>query len=284
MLSYGEFLTGYRRQLEACYAASRASQWSVGFEDFAHAVWAGVAKCATDDPGQIPKLLDSIHAEDLALALGCAQGSEPAWNTFLSHDRALLYQAAYAFAGEESQSKELADSLIAELYGVDSREGAKQSKFAYFHGRSSLATWLRSVLYHKFVNEYRRTSRLEPLPEGPSETIAPNRAVSEGDEARYAKCLAEALEAALGGLTPADKLLLGYYYVQGLTLKQIGLLTGDHEATVSRHLAAVTRKLRKRIENHLRRVERLSAHEVERCLDFASRGVTVDLARVLKPG
>jgi RNA polymerase sigma factor (sigma-70 family) len=284
MPSYGEFLSGYRRHVETCYAASGASQWCVEFEDFARAVWAGVAKSATDDPGQIPKLLESIRAEDLALALGCAQGSEPAWNTFLSRYGSLLYQAAHAFAGEESQSKELADSLIAELYGVDSREGERQSKFAYFHGRSSLATWLRSVLYHKFVNEFRRTSRLEPLPEGPGETIAPERAVSERDEARYAKYLGEAVEAVLCGLIPADKLLLGYYYLQGMTLKQIGLLTGDHEATVSRHLAAVTRKLRQRIENHLRRVGRLSAHEVERCLDFASRGVTVDLARVLKPG
>ncbi len=282
--SFDEFFAQHRSRLEARYKTSGAARWYVRLEDFARAVWAGVAKPAGDDPGQVPQLIDAIRADDLALAVGCAQGSEPAWEVFISRYRALLYQAAYVFAGEGCQAKELADTLIAELYGVDSPGGGRQSKFAYFHGRSSLATWLRSVLYHKFVNEYRRASRLEPLPEGPGDVMAPERAVSETDEVRYAKCLGGAVEAVLSELVPADKLLLSYYYVQGMTLKQIGLLTGDHEATVSRHLAAVTRKLRKRIENHLRRVQRLSTHEVERCLDFASRGVSVDLTRALKPG
>lgn len=281
--TFDEFFAKHRRRIESLYTTSGAPRWSVSPESFARAVWAGTATPAADEPSQIPKLLDNLRAEDLALALGCAQGSEPAWDAFCSQYRAVLYQAAYAFAREESQARDLADTLIAELYGVDSPGGGRQSKFTYFYGRSSLKTWLRSVLHHKFVNEYRRSSRLEPLPEEPSETTAPARAVSEADEARYAKYLGEAVEAVLGELIPSDKLLLGYYYVQGLTLKQIGLLKGDHEATVSRHLAAVTQKLRKRIEGHLRRVERLSAHEVERCLDFASRGVAVDLERALRP-
>jgi hypothetical protein len=70
--------------------------------------------------------------------------------------------------------------------------------------------------------------------------------------------------------------------VQQLTLKQIGRLSGEHEATVSRHLEAVRGKLRKRIEGYLRNVKRLSAYEIDRCLDFASRGVTVELDRALK--
>ena len=78
--------------------------------------------------------------------------------------------------------------------------------------------------------------------------------------------------------------MLGYYYVQQLTLKQIGRLTGEHEATISRHLEALRKKLRKRIEAYLRDVKRLNAYEVDRCLDFAARGVTVTLDRALKPG
>jgi hypothetical protein len=44
------------------------------------------------------------------------------------------------------------------------------------------------------------------------------------------------------------------------------------------------KKLRKRIEAYLRDVKRLNAYEVDRCLDFAARGVTVELDRALKPG
>jgi RNA polymerase sigma-70 factor len=280
---FDKFFAEHRQRLEALHGASGAARWSVPLEDFAQAAWLAVAKPAASEPKQVPQLLQNLRSEDLALALGCAQGNERAWDTFCAEYRAVLYEAAYAFAGEESQARELADSLLPELYGVDSPEGPRRSKFAYFYGRSSLKTWLHSVLHHKFVNEYRRQSKLEPLPEEPSEVAGGERALSEPEEARYAKCLREAVEAVLGELAPGEKLLLGYYYLQGLTLKQIGRLTGEHEATISRHLASVTQKLRKRIEGYLRRVEKLSAFEVERCLDFASRGVSVNLERVLKP-
>jgi hypothetical protein len=91
------------------------------------------------------------------------------------------------------------------------------------------------------------------------------------------------VEAALRNLLDSEKLLLSYAYVQQLTLKQIGRLRGEHEATVSRHLTALRKKLRKRIEGYLRKVRKLSAFEVDRCLDFAVRGVGVDLAGILKP-
>ena len=76
--------------------------------------------------------------------------------------------------------------------------------------------------------------------------------------------------------------MLGYYYVQGMTLKQIAALSGESEATFSRRLEGLRKRLRKRIEGHLRRVEKLSAFEVDRCLDFASRGALINLDKVLK--
>jgi hypothetical protein len=41
--------------------------------------------------------------------------------------------------------------------------------------------------------------------------------------------------------------------------------------------------LRKRIETYLRNVRKLNALELDRCLDFASRGVIMNMERVLKP-
>ncbi len=277
--SYEEFLAAHRRRIEALYRDSDAARWSVSLEEFARAVWQGASKSTGDNPVQ---LLDAIRARDLALALGCARGNEPAWDTFCAEFRPVLYDAARALAHDETTARELADSLLAHLYGLEQTESGRKSRLNYFYGRSSLKTWLRAVLYQKFVDEYRRQGRLEPLPEDAAEPVAHRGSVSAEDDRRYAECLGEAVETALGELHLPDRLLLSWYYVQELTLKQIGLLTDEHEATISRRLEALRQRLRARIENHLRRVKKLSAIEIEQCLDFASRGVMVKLEKALK--
>ncbi len=111
-------------------------------------------------------MLDSLRTGDLALALGCARGEAQAWDTFCAQYRSVLYDAAYALVREEARARELADSLLAELFGVGRSEGGRRSRFAYFHARSSPRPWARTVLYQKFVDDYRRQSRLDHLPEG----------------------------------------------------------------------------------------------------------------------
>ena len=282
-MTFEEFFSAVRPQLDALYQRSGAARWSVSLEDFAQAVWKGVGTTAKSELAEVNRSLSGLRTEDLALALGCVRGDEKAWDTFCAQYRSVLYEAARAVAHEESVARDLADSLLAELYGLDSAVPGRDSRLAYFHGRSSLKTWLRAVLYQKFIDEYRRQSRLAPLPDDPFEVAAVDASASEQDDQRYAACLGEAVEAALAELPAAQKLLLGYYYVQGLTLKQIGLLTGEHEATISRHLETTRKKLRKRIEAFLRKERKLSAFEVDRCLDFATRGALMDMERALRP-
>ncbi len=281
-LSFDAFFRKHRQQIEALFRSSGGTLWSVSPEDFARVVWEGIASAAQAEPRQIPELLKAVRPEDLGLALGCARGNEWAWNTFCAEYRSVLFKAAYALLREESRASDLVDSVLAELFGVDAGGAGRHSRFTYFHGRSSLKTWLGAVVFQKFVNEYRRESRLETLDDSRVQHAAVERSVSEPDDRRYAECLGEAVETALGDLLPREKLLLSYYYVQQLTLKQIGRLTGEHEATVSRHLESLRKKLRMRIETYLWKVKKLSAFEVDRCLDFATRGVSVDLARALK--
>jgi RNA polymerase sigma-70 factor len=269
--------------LEELYESSGARRWAVSRESFAQACWRGVSASGGAEHAVIAARLGSLRSEDLALALGCLNGNERAWDTFYAQFRPTLYNAARALTHDEAQARDLADSLLAELFGAEPGAEGRRPRLAYFHGRSSLKTWLRSVLYQKFVDEYRRQSRLEPLAEESADPAVESTAVSEPDERRYADCLSEALECALAELKAPDKLLLSYYYVQGLTLKQIGRLAAEHEATISRHLERLRGKLRKRIEGYLRKVRKLSAYDVDRCLDFAARGVSVELEKILKP-
>src|SRR6185436_428372 len=78
--------------------------------------------------------------------------------------RPVLYRAAAAM-DPSGGARDLADALYAELFGLTERDGVRRSHFEYFHGRSSLATWLRAVLAQRSVDRARAARRLAPLPD-----------------------------------------------------------------------------------------------------------------------
>ena len=77
-------------------------------------------------------------------------------------------------------------------------------------------------------------------------------ATPDPDRDRFLAILQAAVTAVLAALDPRDRLRLAYYYVNDLTLAQIGKLMGEHEATVSRKLERTRREVRQRVEALLR--------------------------------
>jgi RNA polymerase sigma factor (sigma-70 family) len=187
------------------------------------------------------------HEKDLELARACERGDEAAWDRFVAEYRPILYRSADAI-DPSGGAREVADSLYADLYGLKESEGKRKSLFAYFQGRSSLATWLRAILAQRYVDRIRGTRRLDELAD---EHVARPSSPSV-DHGRYAAAMQEALAAVLGALEPRDRLRLGCYYSQGMTLVQIGRLTHESEATVSRQLARTRRAIRGSVEQYLR--------------------------------
>ena len=200
------------------------------------------------------------HEKDLALARACERGDETAWDRFVAEYRPILYRSADAI-DPSGGAREIADSLYAELYGLKESDGKRKSLFAYFQGRSSLATWLRAILAQRYVDRIRGTRRLEELAE---DHVAPSSTPSL-DEGRYAAAMQEALAAAVGALEPRDRLRLGCYYSQEMTLVQIGKLTHESEATVSRQLAKTRRAIRASVERHLRDRHGFGDAEIREC-------------------
>ena len=88
--------------------------------------------------------------------------------------RPRLYRAADAL-DPAGGARDLADSLYADLYGFPDRQGKRKSLFRYFHGRSSLSTWLRAVLAQRHVDRLRTARRLEPLPTKTHLPLRPKR-------------------------------------------------------------------------------------------------------------
>ncbi len=85
--------------------------------------------------------------------------------------RPVLYRSADAI-DPGGGARELADSIYADLFGLQERDGERRSLFRYFHGRSSLATWLRAVLAQRLVDRVRSTRRLTPLDSAAKRTSA----------------------------------------------------------------------------------------------------------------
>jgi RNA polymerase sigma-70 factor (ECF subfamily) len=204
----------------------------------------------------LTKAVVPAHQADLDLASACAAGDDEAWERFIRDYRPVLHRAADAMA-PGGGAREIADALFADLYGLREREGERQSLFRYFQGRSSLATWLRAVLAQRYVDRIRASRRTEPLPD--EESVAPGavRAASalggsNPEEPRCRAAVREALEAAVAGLEPRDRLRLRCYYTQELTLAAIAKMFGEHEATASRQLARVRKDLRVAVEGRMR--------------------------------
>jgi RNA polymerase sigma-70 factor (ECF subfamily) len=207
------------------------------------------------------------YAADLELARRCAAGEPAAWDHFVRDYRPVLYRAA-DLLDPSGGAREIADSLYAELYGVRSAGSERRSLLLSFSGRSSLASWLRAVLCQRFVDRVRAGRRLEPLPgedeagvglHHPAEPADPNRS-------RYVELVTQALSRAVGQLSSRDRLRLSSYYVQELTLAEVGRLLEEHEATVSRQLARTRRAVRAAVERELRDDAGLTEAQVAECV------------------
>jgi RNA polymerase sigma-70 factor (ECF subfamily) len=256
-----------RALLARLHQQARADRWALTPESFAVALEASARRAfdSTPDRRQLEKYCESLHLEDLALACACAEGSDAAWEHVIREYRPALYRAADAI-DPSGGGRELADSLYAELFGLTERDGERRSHFRYFHGRSSLATWLRAVLAQRHVDRVRSQRRHDPLPEDDSPLSIPAATVTPAPErARFVAVMRRTIMAAIAALEPRDRLRLTCYYAQELTLAQIGRALGEHEATVSRHLTRTRRTIRSTVEHDLAEHHRMSDAEIAEC-------------------
>ncbi len=243
---------------------AEGQRWGLTPHAFAEALTASARHAFPDrEPAvnELERFCSSLHLADLVLATACAAGREDAWDYFVQEYRSILYRSADAI-DPTGGARELADSLYADLYGLDDRRSAPRSLFRYYHGRSSLATWLRAVLAQRHIDRMRAGRRAEPLEVAGSQLRAATSEAPQPDCVPLLTLLAGALTRAISRLSARDRLRLALYYSQGLTLAEIGRLDGEHESTVSRQLARTRRDLRAAIEEDLR-AARLSPAQIE---------------------
>ena len=262
-MTAAEFQSRYRRLLEQLYSATPASSWGLPLEAFAQAAHASLEKYGGE--GSVEEYLRSVRLRDLALAAACAHGDERAWRQFFEELRGPLRAAGRALAGPRGE--ELADAMFGELY-------EQRARLASFAGRSSLAGWLRVVLYQSYVDRLRSEKKEVSLEERESagQVVSAAAVADPVEQGQYERMAQNALETALERLPPRQKLLLDFYYFHGLTLREAAALVGVHEATASRELDRARSQLRQTLTSILKKEHRLEEDEVRRCLYQAAQG------------
>ena len=234
------------------------------------------AKTATLDEAEAIGLLNGA---DLCLAIACGKGDERAWRDFDTAYKAMMLAAARKLTGDASDAEEIVQSVYGELYGVRNSGAVGQAKIGLYSGRGSLGGWLRAVVYQAFIDRQRIDSRLtQTEDEAEFERLAnanpssptsvedrPDKSLEEKDGLRLRSLVTEALREVLQSLENRERLVVGFYYVNGATLKEIGGILGAHEGTVSRWLSRIQSDLKKKVIEVLRR-KGLGDREIEESL------------------
>jgi RNA polymerase sigma-70 factor (ECF subfamily) len=285
-------LAGCESLVASLYSQSAGARWGLSQSQFACGLERSLCKRFQDgvpSPGRLEEYLLTLHLEDLALTTACIEGSEAAWEYFVAEYRGYLRAAAGAITKASrygANSQELADSLFSDLFGLTDGKRGERSLFRYFHGRSSLKTWLRTVLAQRHVDHIRSHRRLESLDaeDGEKPVLPPERVqqrpLQDPHRAHYLSCFSATLQRCLKLLLPGDRERLELYYVRQMKLAEIGRQLGEHESSVSRNLERIRQELRALTEQHLRDAFSLSDAEIQQCFEYAAEDVPIDFRRL----
>jgi RNA polymerase sigma-70 factor len=299
---FAKMLTASVPLLEQWCLQAGTERWGISTERFT----GELARCAeakfrgagVPETADLQMYLGTLHLEDLALACACADGVAEAWEYFIACYRGYLRACAGAMlkrSANAPEAQELADSLFAELYGVS--EGKRGSLLRYFHGRSTLKTWLRAVLAQRHVDKIRAGRKFtELMDDDGADRRAPLRETpqvlpaADPHRQRYLRLFAGALQTALKNLEARDAERLRMYYAEQKKLAEIGRALGEHESSVSRNLERARRELRAVVEEMLRsgsgtvngetRTGGLSEAEIALCLEYAAEDTPIDLDKL----
>ncbi len=315
-------------ELDASHArcAQRYPDFAVPLTEFQGAVANTAAKYLIQLPErstapaekELRHFIGELQAEDLYLALACTRGDESAWWEFDRQHRSFIERWTRKLMRIDTGADEVIDAVYVELFGTKVVGGVRQSKLRTYSGRGSLRGWLRTIVLHAVIDMC-RAPKVEVAMEdcAPSEDELPvwqpaDRSVEETMltnvvRERYRAAAMAALDQALAALDDHETLLLLYYHVEGLKLREIARIVEEprspirrwfqrrsskssrvHESTIMRWLEKVYSKISDRFHRELAHKHGLKPEEIAICRTIAAEdpGQAFDLTgmvNTLKP-
>ena len=261
------------------------------------------------DSADVNLFLGQIQADDLFLAIACANGNERSWWEFDQQHRSYLERVARHLAKTEVDAQEVIDQVYVDLYGTKIVDGERVSKFATYSGRGSLRGWLRTVIWHSLVDLHRASHdevSLDEMVENVGEGMAhasfaeaplggESEMIDHIAKERYRKATMTAIETAFASLEDHEKLLLLFYHVDNLKLREIAKLVENegsplrgwfqrksqtrsenpagriHESTIMRWLEKSYARVLHLFRAELTEKNKLTREEIEICVELATQ-------------
>jgi RNA polymerase sigma-70 factor len=280
--------------------------FEVPFEEFRDAVRAAALKHLIEYPGRdakpsledLKRFIAELKLDDLYLGLGCLRGDERAWWEFDRQHRSFIERLTRHLVNSNIDADEVIDAVSVELFGTKIIDGVRQSKLRTYTGRGTLQGWLRVIITHAAADLHRKAKV-----EAPAEDLAAasDKLIAQGiwtaEESmltnmmrnRYRSATVAALDGALAALDDYETLLLLYYHVEGLKLREIARIVEEpgspirrwfarrnspqsrvHESTVMRWLDKVYKKILDRFKSELAGKHGLKPEEIEICRAIAA--------------
>lgn len=176
--------------------------------------------------------LASLHANDLWLVCGYARGVPRAIEHLETTKLAHVARALRRLGASEAS---VAD-ILQDLRGMLIEMNLPVSNRKLYAGRGDLSSWLRVCAVRK-LSQQRDAGRRELELEG-TDVIAAESPECHAELAlllqSHKRQLTEAFQQALATMSNRERNVLRYYFVDGLTIDQIGALYRVHRSTMAR--------------------------------------------------
>lgn len=190
-----------------------------------------------------PSRVDWVTMEDTVLITHAAGGDRAAFQALVERHRPMVYRVAYQYAGNHHDADDIAQDVFLKVF----------QSLARFRQDAQFTSWLYRIAMNACIDHQRRQSPhlARRGADDPEIALEAATAPGPGPEAVTAGLeLGAALEAAVGGLPPRQRVIFVMRHYEGLKLHEIASALGLQDGTVKRQLHSAVHRLRKVLATH----------------------------------
>jgi RNA polymerase sigma-70 factor (ECF subfamily) len=266
--------------LQRLAAAGRAAWPRVPLEDAAFAAHIGAVAPAE---GALTPWLDEVRAGDLFLACACAAGVPEALRAF---DAAFLSKLPTYLGVVRATPQIAAETKQALLERLFVGAPGRPPKIRQYGGQGSLEGWVRVSAVRTALNlmgsEKAGAARTDDA-DALARVFVPERDPElELLRARHERDFVAAFREAIAALSPRDRSVLRFIFVEHLTPARVGAMYGVHRTTAMRWIDAAQEEVLRRTRAGMMERLHLTPSECEGIFAVVRSRLEITLSSLLK--
>ncbi len=222
--------------------------------------------------------ITNLHVADLYLACACLHGDAAAMRAIEEQGYLDVNAARLRLRGDEQFGAELRQRLLEKLFV---HRGDTPPKIIEYSGRGHLKAWLRVVAARMGLNLLRDTKR--PFDEDGllADKVAGADVEAEILKGPYRTQFKAAFHEAMAVLSSRERSILRHYYLDGLTMDQIGAIYRVHRITVVRWMTKTRALLQAATRRALAARLQLEGEELESIVRLVHNEMDTSLSKYL---